>query len=34
MVNHMSGKLDVEVNGMVIEELKDADVDVAPTWAQ
>jgi hypothetical protein len=34
MENHVSNKPDVEVNGMVIEELKDADVDVALTQAQ
>jgi hypothetical protein len=34
MANHMSGKPDVGVNGVVIEELKGADVDVALTRAQ
>jgi hypothetical protein len=31
MANHMSAKPDVGVNGVVIEELKGVDVDVALT---
>jgi hypothetical protein len=31
MTNHVLSKPDVEVNGVVIEELKGADVDVALT---
>jgi hypothetical protein len=34
MANHVLDKPDVEVNGVVIEELKGADVDVALTQAQ
>jgi hypothetical protein len=34
MANLMSDKPNVEVNGVVIEELKGADVDVALTRAQ
>jgi hypothetical protein len=34
MANHMSGKLDIRVNGVEIEELKGVDVDVALTRAQ
>jgi hypothetical protein len=34
MANHMSGKPDVGVNGVEIEELKDANIDVALTQAQ
>jgi hypothetical protein len=34
MTNHVLSKPDVEVNGVVIEELKDADVDVTLTQAQ
>ena len=33
MANHTSDKLDVEVNGMVIEELKGGNVVVALTQA-
>ena len=34
MANHILSKPDVGINGMVIEELKDAKVDVVLTWAQ
>jgi hypothetical protein len=34
MANHMSGKPDVGVNSVEIEELKSADVDVSLTWTQ
>ena len=34
MANHVSSKLDVEFNGMVIEELKNVDMDVVLTQAQ
>jgi hypothetical protein len=33
MANHTLGKPDVEVNGVVIEELKGTNVDVALTQA-